>query len=256
MAKPIFSRHPLTGEPIVPIGHRQDGRAIWPIMGGDENTDPAGGDGGDPVDAGDFAALDQLLTFGDKTFEVKELQRMMAAEKRQGKRSGTTELLSRLGYDTVEELEAALSAGTTPKVDPQTNDDDAVKAALDAVKAKEKAADERSAVAASKARTSDLKGALAALGAKRGSDEYNDALALLDRAVPSEYDDDELDEAAEKLAERRPELFGGEKKPETTPPPRGGGLPGGRPGSRPAPTPAVFGAAGKARAERMFGKKS
>lgn len=35
--------HPLTGAPIRPVGHRKNGRPIWPIMGGSGE----GGDGGD-----------------------------------------------------------------------------------------------------------------------------------------------------------------------------------------------------------------
>ncbi len=33
--------HPLTGAPIVPLGFLPNGRAIWPIMGGDDTVDPA-----------------------------------------------------------------------------------------------------------------------------------------------------------------------------------------------------------------------
>lgn len=33
--------HPLTGNPIVPLGYRKNGRAIWPIMGGDDTVTPA-----------------------------------------------------------------------------------------------------------------------------------------------------------------------------------------------------------------------
>lgn len=32
--------HPLTGEPIQALGFRADGRAIWPMMGGDPSNDP------------------------------------------------------------------------------------------------------------------------------------------------------------------------------------------------------------------------
>jgi hypothetical protein len=28
--------HPLTGEPLTPLGHRKDGRPIWPVMGGSQ----------------------------------------------------------------------------------------------------------------------------------------------------------------------------------------------------------------------------
>lgn len=50
-------RHPVTGAPLEPIGHRADGRPIWPIMGGaepddDDDDDDAGNDDDDD-DAGD-----------------------------------------------------------------------------------------------------------------------------------------------------------------------------------------------------------
>lgn len=34
--------HPLTGQPVLPLGFRKDGRAIWPVMGGDDTVPPAG----------------------------------------------------------------------------------------------------------------------------------------------------------------------------------------------------------------------
>ncbi len=40
MADPRKKFHPLTGAPIVPLGYRKDGRAIWPIMGGDDTVPP------------------------------------------------------------------------------------------------------------------------------------------------------------------------------------------------------------------------
>jgi len=32
--------HPRTGQPIVPLGYTRDGRAIWPVLGGDGDNDP------------------------------------------------------------------------------------------------------------------------------------------------------------------------------------------------------------------------
>lgn len=43
--------HPLTGAPIVPIGYRKDGRAIWPIMGASEDPAPADPAPSDPAPA-------------------------------------------------------------------------------------------------------------------------------------------------------------------------------------------------------------
>jgi hypothetical protein len=41
--------HPLTGAPIVPLGFRRDGRAIWPIMGGSDPAPPPSDPPGDPA---------------------------------------------------------------------------------------------------------------------------------------------------------------------------------------------------------------
>jgi hypothetical protein len=45
---PTHLLHPLTGDPITPIGHRRDGREIWPILGGSEPPGGAPGAGGNP----------------------------------------------------------------------------------------------------------------------------------------------------------------------------------------------------------------
>lgn len=50
-------RHPLTGQPILPLGTRKDGRLIWPILGGSgEGGD--GGEGGKGGTGGDDAAAE------------------------------------------------------------------------------------------------------------------------------------------------------------------------------------------------------
>lgn len=43
--------HPLTGALIAPLGYRKDGRAIWPIMGGDDTVPPADPAPSDPPPA-------------------------------------------------------------------------------------------------------------------------------------------------------------------------------------------------------------
>ncbi|MFT4189873.1 MAG: hypothetical protein QM621_15020 [Aeromicrobium sp.] len=47
--------HPLTGEPIRPLGRRRDGRLIWPIMGASDDPPPADGGNDDSQDGGDPA---------------------------------------------------------------------------------------------------------------------------------------------------------------------------------------------------------
>lgn len=114
---------------------------------------------------------------------------------------------------------------------------------------------EREAKAAARERRADLRGALRDAGCPR--DDLDDALALLDRAVGSDYDDDELDDEVEALKTRRPALFGDDDDPDGDDDsrekkqkrPARGNLPAGRGGRRKA-APAQFGAAGLDRAKR------
>lgn len=49
-------RHPHTGAALVPLGHRKDGRAIWPVLGGaddDVNDSDVGDEDNDSEDVGD-----------------------------------------------------------------------------------------------------------------------------------------------------------------------------------------------------------
>lgn len=41
MGNAKIKHHPLTGALLLPLGYRKDGRAIWPIMGGDDTVPPA-----------------------------------------------------------------------------------------------------------------------------------------------------------------------------------------------------------------------
>lgn len=55
LALPIHptALHPLTGIPIRALGRRADGRLIWPAMGGDENAGNGGGSGASGSGSGD-----------------------------------------------------------------------------------------------------------------------------------------------------------------------------------------------------------
>lgn len=89
--------HPLTGAPIVPLGYRKDGRAIWPIMGGDDTVPPADPPPSDPPPAdppsdppadpgkgGKDAILADLATERDKRQALeKTVTDMQAAQKQQ-----------------------------------------------------------------------------------------------------------------------------------------------------------------------------
>lgn len=73
---PLMRRHPLTGEPIVPLGFRPNGRAIWPIMGGDSTHDGAADDQDDDAgDEGDDGKVDWEAKFKQQLTINRSLER-------------------------------------------------------------------------------------------------------------------------------------------------------------------------------------
>lgn len=46
------NRHPLTGQPLRAVGYRRNGEPIWPILGGDDTVEPAGGQQQEPGSSG------------------------------------------------------------------------------------------------------------------------------------------------------------------------------------------------------------
>lgn len=226
-------------------------------FGGFQMKDPADPDGDDPdgddpdddEDDPDAADPDSTIKVGDRTWKVSQLQTVMAREKRQGKKSGKTELLREVGFESVEDLKAALEAAAPPQPKGTSGDDEAAKQA----QAREAAAAKREQEAAKKARRADLVTALAGAGVTRA--DIDDAHALLDRAIDTEYDDDDIDAEIESLRQRRPGLFGEDPSGEKPPAQPRGNLPTGGGNRRRPKQQAVFGAGGLARAEKRFGKK-
>ncbi|MET8182221.1 hypothetical protein [Streptomyces sp. NPDC005336] len=90
------TRPPL---PLAPLGYRQDGRPILPILGG-SGDDPDEQQLGDTTDAGSTppAATEQV------TLSQDELTRRFTREKDQGRRVGVRELLAKLGFDNARAL--------------------------------------------------------------------------------------------------------------------------------------------------------
>ncbi|MFI1436494.1 hypothetical protein [Streptomyces lydicus] len=222
MTRPSFPH------PLAPVGHRRDGRPIYPILGAspeDESNKPEG-DGGAP----------------DGSITQEDLSRLLAREKTQGGRAAVKKLLGELGFDNSEALTEFI-----------TNKREAEQAALSEVECREQAAEEklraaeaREAQAAAKERAASRRAILAGLGA--AGDDLADATLLIDRALDDQPDADEeaVAAAAEQLKERRPELFGQTR--ETTPP-APGGSPAGGPPSR-GGVPPKPGAAGLEMARR------
>lgn len=73
-------RHPLTGLPLQAVGHRRDGRPVWPILGASPD-DPNGA--GDPIERPEGIAEDEWTALGDpgKRAIVRERERADTAER-------------------------------------------------------------------------------------------------------------------------------------------------------------------------------
>jgi hypothetical protein len=191
-----------------PVGHRRDGRPIYPILGASPDDDS-----NKPGDEGDLSGA----------VAQEDLSRLLAREKTQGGRAAVKKLLGDLGFDSSE----ALTEFVTTKRD-------ADQAALTEIERREQAADEklrsaetREAQALAKERAAIRRAALGGLGAT--GDDLDDAVLLIDRALHDQPDADEetVAVAAQQLKERRPELFGSTR--ETAPPAPGGSPVGGPP---------------------------
>lgn len=115
-AGPILRTHPLTGAPIVPLGYRQNGCPIWPILGGDET---AGSDGGSGDQGGDQGGSDAGTASdqGATGFPANTPLEQMNAEQReaywkhqaqnwQGRAKGNFAQLQQLGIKSADDLAA------------------------------------------------------------------------------------------------------------------------------------------------------
>ncbi|WP_055711532.1 hypothetical protein [Streptomyces torulosus] len=219
---------PSLPNPLEPVGHRRDGRPIYPILGAspDDDSNKSGDADGPPS--------------GGVTQE--DLSRLLAREKTQGGRAAVKKLLGELGFENSEALTEFVTAKR--KAD---------QAALTEVQRREQAAEEklraaeaREAQALARERAAIRRAALAGLGAT--GEDLDDAVLLIDRALDDQPDADEetVIAAAEQLKERRPELFGQARE---TPPPAPGGSPAGGPPTR-GGVPPKPGAAGLDMARR------
>lgn len=204
-----------------------------------------------PPNDDDPPSDDPIVKVGDREFRTSELQTIMAREKREGKRSGASEVLQTLGFDKVEDLQSFV---TRAKEREQADETEAQRKAREADE-RRKQADADAQTAAEERRLAQMERRLIRAGVVDDDDAaLDDAVVLLQRDLDPQADDAAISDAVEKLKERRPELFGGTRE-ET---PRGrqsGQLPGGGKRKPPAPSQQPFGAGGLARAERRWGKQ-
>lgn len=183
-----------------------------------------------------------------KQFTQEELERIAAREKSQGERAGARKALEELAQEL----------GFTNPDDVKTFVATARKAQQDALSEEERRRQElerreaelaaREAAAIARERAANRRAVLAGLGAT--GDDLEDAAALL--RVDDDADEAAVREAAEKLKERRPELFGTRPAPQASPlPPAPGGAPAGAPPARTTPSKDDAKARAVARAQAM-----
>lgn len=191
-------------------------------------------------DEDDDDPLDQPVTIGPdkRPLTQREYNRHMSRAAKKAERTSQRALAKSLGFDTWDE---ALAAAKQSKGGGGDDDEAAQKVAE-----REQKAAERERTANEKARKADLRGALREAGAT--GDDLNDAYVILNAEIDEDYDEDDVAEAVEKLAGRRPALFGETDDGDQRPTPRAA-LPTGGKRKRPRQE-SVLGAGGLERARR------
>lgn len=212
-------------------------------MGPDPDPNDDGGAGGG---GGNDPDPDATVTIDGREWKIGDLQRLAADEKRQGKRAGERDTLAALGVESVDDAKALIAAAKQRQKDEET---EAQTKAREAAEARA-AADREKADAAAERRQASVERALIRAGVNE--DDLDDAVVLLEKGLDKDADADAIKDAADKLKERREELF---TSTGTKPPGRPAApTPSGRPGPRNTPQDKPFGAGGLARAEKRFGK--
>jgi hypothetical protein len=203
----------LLPDPRTPVGHRRDGRPIFPILGADP-TDPSNDQLSDPA---------QPAAPAGQPMDQETLTRLLAREKQQGERAAVRKLVEQLGFAKTDELAAFVKAQQDAKAAQLSEIERREQAAAEA----QTAAEQREVLAAARERAAVRRAALVGLGAS--GDDLRDA----ERLLAVDADEDAVADAAAALKARRPELFGTAAVPPAAPggspaggpPPRGGSVP-------------------------------
>ncbi|WP_448333479.1 hypothetical protein [Streptomyces sp. DSM 41534] len=167
-----------------------------------------------------------------RTFTQDEVNSLAAKEKAQGERAGARSALEKFaadnGFSNVEDAAAFIETARKAQQDALSEEE----RRRQELERREQELAAREAAAIARERNANRRAVLVGLGAT--GDDLEDAAALL--RVDDAADDATVQDAAEKLKERRPELFGVTPPPTPgTPPPAPGGAPAGGPPARQAP---------------------
>ena len=168
-----------------------------------------------------------------RTFTQDELTALAAREKAQGERAGARAALEKvaadLGFSNIDDAKAFIEEGRKAKEAQLTEQQKRERELAD----REAKAEAREKQAEARERAANRRAVLVGMGAT--GDDLDDAAALL--RVDDTADDQAVQDAAAKLKERRPELFGVTPPPPAgqTPPPAPSGAPAGGPPARQTP---------------------
>jgi hypothetical protein len=200
----------------------------------------------------------QTPAAGSGEAEVSITQRrlnvLMKSEKDEGRRAAYRSIAEAAGLDPEsfdpekfgEVFKQAEQARQQALTDEQRRTEELAKRERD-LEARAAQLEEQAAEAARRDRDTRIRAALVRLGAT--GDDLDDAAALM--RVADDADDTAIAEAADKLKERRAELFGAAPAPQTLPPAPSGGPAGGNAPRQPASTKDAVRDEARKRAERM-----
>lgn len=233
--------HPLTGLPLLPAGHRADGRLIWPVLGGAPDD---GGDGGQGDGQGGETP--------PPTFTQDEVNRMTTRSKNEGERHALRGTAFELGFvkpdgqgGTTGDIDAMKAAAQAQRDARRNAESDAERITREANEAKQQADTDRAAAARERHEAAVER----ALHRANVSDDLLGDAALLVQVDPG-ADADTIKTAVEAVKQRHPAMFGAAV---VTPPPNSD--PGRQPAGRTNGGSAPFGQAGRDRAQRDFGSR-
>lgn len=193
-------------------------------------------DGGDDPATPPAAEPPKPAPPAGKVFTQDEVAALAAKEKSQGERAGARKALEEFaaanGFANAEDAKAFIDAARQAK-EAALSEEEKRKAALDK---REQELTAKEAAAVARERLANRRAVLVGLGAT--GEDLEDAAALL--RVEDDADDTTISEAAAKLKERRPELFGAARTPAAAAPASMPPAPGGSPAGGPPPrTPAT-----------------
>lgn len=163
-------------------------------------------------------------------FTQRRLNKMMSEEKEEGRRAAYRAIAEAAGIDPdafdpskFGDVFKQAEAARQQALSEEQRRAEELQRREQALQSREDAAAQREKEAADRDRASRIRAALVTLGAT--GDDLEDAASLL--RVADDASDDDISQAAEKLKERRAEMFGGTPAAQTLPPAPSGGPAGG-----------------------------